>query len=77
MRDATLRTAFVAARSHLAAAIDELETSAALVERDRVNDGVVRIGLEVEGHLDCAHAEITRIVDRLEELGTAGLRVVG
>ena len=77
MRDATLRTAFVAARSHLAAAIDELETSAALVERDRVNDGVVRIGLEVEGHLDSADAQITRIVGRLEELGAAGARSPG
>ena len=77
MRDATLRTAFVAARSHLAAAIDELETSAALVERDRVNDGVVRIGLEVEGHLDCADAQISRIVRRLQALGAAGVRIAG
>jgi hypothetical protein len=77
MRDAILTSAFVAARSHLAAAIDELETSAALVERDGVSDAVVRIGLEVEGHLDCAHAEITRIVGRLEQVGRAGLRIVG
>ena len=77
MHDAALTTAFVAARSHLAAAIDELEACAALVERDRARDAVVRIGLEVEGHLDSADAQITRIVGRLEELGAAGARSPG
>ena len=77
MRDATLTTAFVAARSHLAAAIDELEACAAMVERDEVSDAVIQIGLEVEGHLDSADAQITRIVSRLEELGASGARIAG
>ena len=53
------------------------EACAALVERDRASDAVVRIGLEVEGHLDSADAQITRIVGRLEELGAAGARSAG
>ena len=77
MRDATLTAAFVAARSHLAAAIDELEASAAMVERDEVSDAVIRIDLEVEGHLDCADAQISRIVRRLQALGAAGVRIAG
>jgi hypothetical protein len=77
MRDAALTTAFAVARSHLAAAIDELEASAALVEGDRVDDAVVRVGLEVEGHLDCVNAQITRIVALLDALGAADVRAAG
>ena len=49
----------------------------AMVERDEASDAVIRIGLEVEGHLDCADAQITRIVSRLEELGASGARIAG
>ena len=77
IRDAALAAAFAAARSHLDAAIDHLEASATLAERDGLADAVVRIGLEVEGHLECADAEITRVVARLEELRAGGVRTAG
>ena len=69
MRDPALDAGFAAARSHIQAALDELDSAATAVDRGDMSGAVLRIAVELETRLDQVNADVLGIVERLEQLG--------
>jgi len=69
MRDPALEAGFAAARSHIQAALDELDGAGTAVDRGDLSGAVLRIAVELEMRLDQVDTDVIGIVERLEQLG--------
>ena len=69
MRDPALEAGFAAARSHIQAALDELDGAGTAVDRGDLRGAVLRIAVELEMRLDQVDTDVIGIVERLEQLG--------